>query len=155
MPIEAVDRVRLARAVNDLEAAKARVERDARLTREETRSKLVSELLPVLDNLDRAIATAEASGDVPAVVEGVRMVRRQFEAVLEGFGLARFDAVDAVFDPRVHDATSIVDAPGRDGIVVAQVEAGYRFGDRLLRAAKVVVGRDVQGPRRVGAPVAA
>lgn len=156
-PIGADDRVRLARAVNDLEAAKARVERDARLTHVETRSKLVSELLPVLDNLDRAIATAEANGDEPAVLEGVRLVRRQLEAVLEGFGLSRFDAVGAVFDPRLHDATGViaVDAPGQDGIVAAQLQAGYRFGERLLRPAKVVVGKRARGPGPIGAPFAA
>ena len=71
------DRERLARAVNELEAAKARIQRDARIVQEETRSKLVSELLPVLDNLDRAIAAAESNGNAVAVVDGVRLVQRQ------------------------------------------------------------------------------
>jgi molecular chaperone GrpE len=77
----APDRARLARAVNDLEAAKVRVQRDAALAREETRSKLVSELLPVLDNFDRAIVVAESNGDAPSVVEGMRLIHRQLERV--------------------------------------------------------------------------
>ena len=103
----------------------------------------MSELLPLLDNLDRAIAAAESSGDAPSVVEGVGLVRRQFEAVLQGYGLVRFDAVGAAFDPRIHDATFMlaVDDPSKDRLVVDQIEAGYMFGDRLLRAAKVVVGK--------------
>ncbi len=137
------DRERLARAVNDLEAAKLRVERDAAAVRDETRSKLVSELLPVLDNFDRAIAVAEAGGDAPSVVEGMRLIRRQLATVLEGYGLVRFDALGVAFDPQVHDATStiVVDDPSQNRIVVAQHEPGYMFGDRLLRAAKVVVGK--------------
>lgn len=142
-PVVEDDRARLARALHELEGAKARVERDAHAVHEETRSKLVSELLPMLDNLDRAIAAAEANGDAPAVVEGVRLVRRQLETILQGYGLERFDAVGAAFDPRIHDAFSMlaVDDPSQDRRVVVQIEAGYTFGDRLLRAAKVVVGK--------------
>lgn len=137
------DRSTMTRALRDLEAAKARVERDARTVYDETRSMLVSELLPVLDNFDRAIAAAEWNGDAEAVLDGVRMIRGQLENVLRGYGLARFDAVGAAFDPAVHDATNVivVDDPNRDRLVVDQIEPGYTFGDRLLRAAKVVVGR--------------
>jgi molecular chaperone GrpE len=137
------DRARLAGALQSLEAAKARVERDASSVREETRSKLVAELLPVLDNFDRAIAAAESNGDAPATVDGVRMVRRQLENVLVGYGLVRFDTVGAIFDPSMHDAirmTAVAD-PDQDRRVVDQLEPGYRFGGRLLRAAKVIVGR--------------
>jgi len=142
------DRERLARAVNELEAAKARIQRDARIVQEETRSKLVSELLPVLDNLDRAIAAAESNGNAVAVVDGVRLVQRQLEAVLLGYGLVRFDAVGAVFDPMVHDANSMIGVadPSQDRRVVAQLEPGYKFGDRMLRAAKVVVGKHIAHP---------
>lgn len=140
------DRERLARAVNELEAAKQRVARDAAAVHEETRAKLVSELLPVLDNFDRAIAVAETRGDAPSVVEGMQLIRRQLATVLEGYGLVRFDAVGVAFDPQVHEATSMigVEDPSQDRMVVAQHEPGYRFGDRLLRAAKVVVGKHVQ-----------
>ena len=141
----ALDRARLATALQNLEAAKARVERDADSVHEETRSKLVAELLPVLDNFDRAIAAAEANGDAPAVVDGVRLVRRQLEHVLLGYGLSRFDAVGAAFDPSVHEATNMIAVadPDQDRRVVDQLEPGYMFGDRLLRAAKVVVGTHV------------
>jgi molecular chaperone GrpE len=138
-----VEVAQLASALNNLEAAKARVERDAGIVHEETRRKLVAELVPVLDNFDRAIAAAESTGDAPAVVEGVRLVRRQLETVLLGYGLARFDAVGAAFDPSVHEATHMVPVtdPAQDRLVLDQTEPGYTFGDRLLRAAKVIVGR--------------
>jgi molecular chaperone GrpE len=137
------DHARLARALQDLEAAKVRVERDARIVHDETRSKLVSELLPVLDNFDRAIEVAESNGDAPSVVQGMRLVHRQLERVLHGYGLARFDAVGTAFDPLIHEAMNmiVVDDPDQHRVVVAQNEPGYMFGDRLLRAAKVVVGK--------------
>jgi len=137
------DRARLAGALQNLEAAKARVERDATSAREDMRSKLVAELLPVLDNFDRAIAVAASTGDSPAVVDGVRMVRRQLENVLVGYGLARFDTVGAAFDPSVHEATNMIAVvdPDQDRRVVDQLEPGYTFAGRLLRAAKVVIGR--------------
>jgi molecular chaperone GrpE (heat shock protein) len=129
--------------LRELEAAKSRVERDARAVLDETKRSLLSELLPVLDNFDRAIAVASSNGDAPAVVEGVRMVHRQLDQVLEGYGLVRFDAVGETFDPSIHDATQVllVEDPARDGTVVEQLQPGYRFGSRLLRAAKVIVGR--------------
>ena len=152
-PIEdeaaAADRSRLAAALNELEAAKARVERDAKIVHDEMRSKLVAELLPVLDNFDRAIAAAESSGDAPAIVDGVRMVHRQLETVLLGYGLVRFDAIGEAFDPAVHEATSVVPVfdPSHDRVVVDQLQAGYHFGGRLLRAARVVVGRSAVASR--------
>ena len=70
-------------------------------------------------------------------------MRSQFEQVLAKFGIERIDAKHERFDPSIHDAVSLVPVShsAADKIVIDQVEAGYRFGDRLLRPAKVVVGR--------------
>jgi len=137
------DRATMTRALRELEAAQARVERDARRVHDETRSKLVGELLPVVDNLDRTIHAAIAHGDAATLVDGVRLVRAQLESVLRSYGVERIDAVGARFDPSIHDAIQVarVHDPAHHAIVVDQTEAGYRFGDRLLRPAKVVVGR--------------
>ncbi|MBA3541211.1 MAG: nucleotide exchange factor GrpE [Deltaproteobacteria bacterium] len=133
----------MTRALRELEATQARVEREALRVHEETRKKLVSELLPVLDNLDRTIRAEARNRDASAVVEGVCLVRAQLEGVLRGYGVERIEAVGARFDPGVHDAISVVAVrdPARHGMVVDQIEPGYRLGDRLLRPAKVVVGR--------------
>jgi molecular chaperone GrpE len=141
--LDRAEQEQLARALNDLEAAKARVERDAAHVARETRTKLVAELLPVMDNLDRAIANAESSGDAPGVVEGARLVHAQLEAVLRGYGLERIDAISARFDPAVHEAVGVVDVRDRGfhDIVIDQLEPCYRLGSALLRPAKVVVGR--------------
>ena len=140
---EGLDKEVLARALNELEAAKARVERDAELAAQDARKRLVAELLPVLDNLDRTIAAAIDAGDAPAVVDGARLVRAQLEAVLRGFGVERVDALRKPFDPALHDAVGLVDVLDRGfhDVVIDQLEPCYRFGTTLLRPAKVVVGR--------------
>jgi molecular chaperone GrpE len=137
------DRASMTKALRDLEAAKARVERDARRAADELRGKLVLDLLPVLDNVDRTIAAAVAHGDAPAVVEGVRLVRAQLDQLLVRYGVERIDAARQPFDPSLHEALSVVPVshPSAHGVVIDQIEPGYRYGDRLLRPAKVVVGR--------------
>jgi molecular chaperone GrpE (heat shock protein) len=129
-----VDHASLTRALRDLEAAKARVERDARASAQELREKLVLDLVPVLDNLDRTIAAAHQSGDSPAVIEGVRLVRNQFLGVLLRFGIQRLEAKHQRFDPKLHEAISMVPVthPSAHNVIVDQIEPGYMFGDKLL-----------------------
>jgi molecular chaperone GrpE (heat shock protein) len=124
---------RLAAAINEYEGARRRAERDAARVAEETRLRLVMELLPVLDNLDRSIAAGE----------GGELVRAQLEGVLRGYGLERFDSVGERFDPRLHEAmdVALVEDPAHDGRVIAQWQAGYRIGDRVVRPARAQVGR--------------
>jgi molecular chaperone GrpE (heat shock protein) len=131
------------RALRNLEATEARLERNARREAEETRGKLVQELLPVLDNLDRTIRAAQAGHSDPALLEGVRMVRQQLEGVLRGYGVERIEALGQRFDPAVHEAIGMiaVDDPQRHGAVVHQAEPGYRMAGRLLRPARVSVGK--------------
>jgi molecular chaperone GrpE len=131
------------RALRELEAAKHRVERDAHRAADEMREKLVVDLLPLLDNFDRTIRAAEVEGTSQAMLQGVRLVRSQFANVLAKYGVERIDAKHKRFDPRVHDAISVVPVhdPSANDVVVDQLQPGYRFGDRLLRPAKVVVGK--------------
>jgi molecular chaperone GrpE len=137
---QASERESLRRALRDLEAAEERVKRNAERVYDEARSSLVLELFPVLDNLDRSIEAARARGD-PAILEGVRMVRKQLDEVLVRYGVERIDATGRRFDPSEHEAVAKVPAKdrARHMMVLEQVAPGYRFGNRLLRPAKVVV----------------
>lgn len=137
------DRQAAVRALRNLEATEARLERNARREAEETRGKLVQELLPVLDNLDRTIRAAQAGRGDPALLEGVRMVRQQLDGVLRGYGMERIEAIGQRFDPAIHEAIGMiaVDDPQRHGAVVHQAEPGYRMAGRLLRPARVSVGK--------------
>jgi molecular chaperone GrpE (heat shock protein) len=131
------------RALSDLEAAKARVERDASQVTDQMRGKLVADLLPVLDDLDRSIHAAELAGDAPTILHGVQQVRAQLQTVLSRYGVERVEAKHQPFDPSQHEAVAVVPVPhpSAHGVVIDQVQPGYRFGERLLRPAKVVVGR--------------
>jgi len=140
-----IDRQAALRALRNLEATEARLERNAKRDVDEARGKLVQELLPVLDNLDRTIRAAHASRSDPAMLEGVRLVRHQLDGVLRGYGVERIDAIDHRFDPGLHEAigVTVVSDPRRHGVVVQQAEPGYRFTGKLLRPAKVTVGKFV------------
>lgn len=131
------------RALRNLEATEARLARNARREVDDMRGRLVEQLLPVLDNLDRTLRAAESRHGDPSLLEGVRMVHLQLEGVIRGYGAERIDAVDQRFDPAVHEAISTVPVGERaqSGVVVQQLEPGYRFGGRLLRPAKVIVGK--------------
>lgn len=142
-PAQAVDRQAALRALRNLEATEARLARNAKRELEEARGKLIQELLPVLDNLDRTLRAAHAAHSDPAMLQGVRLVRQQLESILRGYGVERIEALDQRFDPGIHDAIGVIQVsdPRRHGMVVEQVEPGYRFGDRLLRPARVAVGK--------------
>ncbi len=142
----------LARAIDELDAAKARLARDSQALLADTKHDLVVRLLPILDNLDRALAAA-ADGPRGALTQGVALVREQLEEVVRDYGFERFDPVGQPFDPRRHEALAVVpvDRPELDGKVATVVEPGYRVGERLLRPARVHVGRYRPGPGRIPA----
>ncbi len=133
------------RALRSLEATEARLERNAQRESEAARGKLVQDLLPVLDNLDRTIEAARATRGDPSLLEGVRMVRQQLEGVLRGYGVVRVDAIGKPFDPGLHEAIGVtgVSDPAHHGVVIHQTEPGYQFAGRLLRPAKVTVGKRI------------
>jgi molecular chaperone GrpE len=102
---------------------------------------LVYDLLPVLDNLDRALAAAQKAGDTGALVQGVAMVQSQFLEMLKRHGITRVVAAPASpFDPNVHQA--VMQKPTAEvepGQIVDVLEPGYMNQDRVLRPAKVTV----------------
>ena len=131
------------RALRSLEATEARLQRTAQRDAELARGRLIQDLLPVLDNLDRTIHAAQLNRSDAAMLEGVRLVRHQLEGVLRGYGVERVEATDQPFDPSLHEAIGVtaVSDPRRHGVVIYQAEPGYRFAGQLLRPAKVSVGK--------------
>jgi len=109
---------------------------------------LVKELLPTVDNLDRAIEHAEQSSseELQQLLQGVELVRKELLGVLDRFGVTQIEADGAVFDPAVHEAmaqTPSAEVP--PNTVVAVMEQGYQLRDRMLRPARVVVSTGVAG----------
>jgi molecular chaperone GrpE len=128
----------------DFENYRKRAAKDAASAGERAKAGLVRELLPVLDNLERALATAvHDDGEASPVVEGVRLVRADLAGVLERSGVESFDPAGEPFDPMLHEALSTRPAPEgvHPGVVMDVVEKGYRLNDAVLRPARVIVSQ--------------
>jgi molecular chaperone GrpE len=119
---------------------------DERARRE--KAEFVSSLLPVVDNLHRAIESADSSS-FESLLAGVRGTANGFENALIAAGVEPVKSVGAQFDPELHEAVDTIEVePERDGLVTAEHSRGYRMGDRLLRPARVQVGRARTGARQ-------
>jgi molecular chaperone GrpE len=113
---------------------------DERAQRE--KADFIAGLLPVLDNLERATEAAETGGSADLIAEGIRRTASSFENALAAAGVEPIDAVGESFDPELHEAIETVEvAPDVEGRVIAQHTRGYKIGERLLRPARVKVGR--------------
>ena len=99
---------------------------------------LIIKILPVLDDFERAIGAVPLSMSKEAWVGGVNGIARKLESTLESSGLARIKAQGEFFDPSLHEAVG--SAPGAEGMVVRELEKGYKLNERVLRPARVLVG---------------
>jgi molecular chaperone GrpE len=126
------------RAQADFENYRKRAAREAAASGERAKSGLVRELLPVVDNLERALASAQEGEQ--HLAEGVRLVHSALIAVLERNGVEQFDPRGDRFDPGEHEALSMREQDGAEsGLVLDVVEKGYRSNGSILRPARVVV----------------
>lgn len=138
------------RAVADLENFRKRAAREREDMRKFGSERFVKDVLPVLDNLERALehATKTEVVDTASIVQGVEMVVRQFASTLERHDVRGFTSVGERFDPQRHEAFQQVPSTEHDtGTVVQEFERGYFFHERLLRPAKVIVARRVDPPQ--------
>jgi molecular chaperone GrpE len=123
---------------------------DERARRE--KADFIAGLLPVADNLQRAIQAAELGGSIEALLDGVRGTLNNFESVLMASGVEPLQAVGQPFDPEQHEAVDTVEVePEQDGLVTAEYSRGYKMGERLLRPARVQVGRSQEAEAKVAA----
>jgi molecular chaperone GrpE len=149
------------RSVDEFDQARQRLRREQSRDVERARRAVITSLLDVLDNLDRAVAAGRdvldrsgnevATGEKTAarlqaatnMARGVELVREQFLSTLQALGVARLPALDQPFDATRHEAvtTAPVTDSSREGHIVAVIKEGYTIGDEILRPAAVVVGR--------------
>jgi len=137
---------RYLRSAADLENLRKRQKREAEDAKFESKSKVLKEMLPVVDNLERAIEHTTKSGDeidpaLKPIVEGVQLVLRQFTTAFERLEVTAVEALGQPFDPNLHEAISQQESDQPPGTVVQVLQRGYRIGDRLLRPALVVVAK--------------
>lgn len=132
---------RLLRLTAEFDNYRKRVERERRETSERVLASVVEELLPVVDDFERALG-ADAGADGEAHRRGVEIIYRQLLDLLTRRGVTPIDALGADFDPHLHQAVVTEERPGaRDGEVIEDLRRGYTLGDRLLRPAMVKVAK--------------
>lgn len=140
---EAVDfEDRFMRLAAEFENYKKRTDREKSEFLKRANESLVGELLPVLDNLERALEASDGS-DAQTLQQGVEMVLDQLRKGLAKFGLEEVEALGKPFDPQFHEAMMQQEDPDAEaGTVLSQYQKGYRFQNRLLRPAMVVVAKE-------------
>ena len=132
-------RSELKRETDELRQRLARTA-DERVARE--KAAFIAALLPVIDNLRRAVEAAESGGTQEALLDGLHGTISGFESAVAQAGAEPIEAAGQPFDPEIHEAVDTVEVePEREGTVTAQYSRGYRLGNQLLRPARVQVGR--------------
>lgn len=131
----------LLRRQAEFENYRKRVERERTDAHHKARADVLVELLPVLDNFERALASLQGSGaDAASLRHGVELIHRQFKDALTKFGLQPVEALGQTFDPHLHEAVTIeATDEHKENTVIEEFERGYKLGDKLLRPAKVKV----------------
>jgi len=131
---------RMQRMKADTQNFKNRLAKDFETQRAYATQGLVTDLLPVLDNLDRAIEAAEKDSDGSGLLDGVRLVRQQALKVLANHGVEPIPALGGPFDPAEHEAVMQMPSEShRPGTVIEEVQKGYRMKERVVRPSKVIV----------------
>ncbi|HUH03423.1 MAG TPA: nucleotide exchange factor GrpE, partial [Kofleriaceae bacterium] len=146
---------RLLRATADLDNYRKRARRDVDDAKIAAKGNVLKEMLPVVDNLERAVQHAESSGDGggEAILEGVRLVLRQFLQAFERCDVTPLESLGQPFDPNLHEAVGQAETDDYPpGTVCQELQRGYKIGDRLLRPALTVVARPVSEPAEPAGP---
>lgn len=126
----------------ETDETRVRLNRSADERAEANRATFIESLLPVMDDLDRAIDAAAKDAPREAILEGIRSTASSFRNALTSAGVEPIDSVGEPFNPELHEAVDTTETdPEMDGIVVDEYSRGFRIGDRLLRPARVKVGR--------------
>ena len=131
------------RAAADYQNLKRRTDLEREELSRFANTALILNLLPAVDDFDRALANVDPSLADNSWVEGVRSIQRKLKGALEAAGVGEIAAEGEAFDPNLHEALG--HAPGASGVVVHEARRGYRLGNRVIRHAQVLVGDGENG----------
>lgn len=127
------------RSQADFANYKQRSEQERRESIEFANSALIMNLLPIMDDLERALAIVPAELGESSWTEGIRLIYNKLKATLEAQGLTEIQARGEPFDPRLHEA--VMQQEGEEGMVVEETQKGYKFKEKVIRPSLVVVGK--------------
>lgn len=126
----------------ETDETRARLNRSADERAQAGKARFIESLLPVMDDLDRALDAAVSEGSSDALLQGIRSIANSFQNALTSAGVEQIASIGEPFNPELHEAVDTEETdPEMDGIVVDEYSRGYRIGDRLLRPSRVKVGR--------------
>lgn len=127
------------RSQADLVNYKKHVEQEQEEIIEFANSLLISNLLPIMDDLERALASVPAEFEKSNWTEGIKLIYNKFKATLEVRGLTEIKARGEPFDPRLHEA--VLQQEGEEGMVIEETQKGYTFRGKVIRPSLVIVGK--------------
>jgi molecular chaperone GrpE len=125
---------------------KQRAEQEKSEIIEFANSTLISNVLPIMDDLERAFASVPADLEESNWTEGIRLIYNKLKTSLEAQGLTEIEARGEPFDPRLHEA--IMQQNGKEGMVIEELQKGYKFKEKVIRPSLVTVGRGIKRRRR-------
>ena len=132
--------LRIIRIQADTENFRRRIQREQDDARKFESLRLLRDMLPGLDGLNRAISSAEQTGDMQTLLDGIKMVAQQFRDTLKAHAAEPIDAIGKQFDPNLHEALTQIPSAEHEPMTVLQVvETGYRLHDRVVRPTRVIV----------------
>lgn len=135
-------REQLLRTAADFDNFRKRSRREADDAQRKGKETAIKEILPIFDNLARALSSADTAPDAKSVADGLKMIFRQYTSTLERMNVKKVETVGKPFDPSLHEAIQHVEsAEHAAGVITAEVQAGYTIEGHLMRAAMVVVSK--------------
>jgi molecular chaperone GrpE len=130
------------RSLADLDNQRKRMVKEKEETQKYANERLILEILPVMDNFERAIEAGENSDSAKKLLDGVRLIFRQLSEVLEKEGVKSFDSLGEKFDPYKHEAFLAIESKEHEpSTILEEVEKGYLLKDKVIRPAKVTVSK--------------
>ena len=137
------------RAIADFDNLRKRNERDILVSRRLALEALVVDLLPVLDNFERAVQVARSGATADGLQKGMDLIHKQLRETICRHGVEEYSCLGSPFDPRRAEAVSFVHTDEhKPGTVVSEVSKGYAAGDRVLRPARVVVAKEIESSQK-------
>ncbi len=134
------------RAISDMENYRKRLRRDMEISRDAAVMDMARNLLPVLDNFDRALGSADSHKKFKAFLKGITLIEQHLYKALEDGGLERIKAVGEPFDPNFHEAVGVLENPKKpDGTVLEELGKGYVYKGKVVRPAQVRICKNPEG----------
>ena len=131
----------LLRMKADFENSRKRLERDKQEAIKYANERLLVEILPIVDNLDRAMASLSEGHDPEKVKKGLKLAQEEIHQILEAHGVKTVQALGEPFDPERHEAVATVESDQEEGTVVDEVQRGYALNGRLIRPSRVRIAQ--------------